>query len=86
MSAPDAPRNLGIMVQANPLSIAFKEPTRAGARRLVKQSDAGWALQGKGYAGPLVIILAHPENITVTFNEGPGRGFGNGHRNMAGAM
>ena len=74
------------MVQANPLSIAFKEPARAVARRLVKQSDAGWALEGKGYAGAPVIILDHPENISVTLNKGPGRGFRNGHRNMAGAM
>ena len=74
------------MVQANPLSIAFKEPARAVARRLVKQSDAGWALQGKAYAGAPVIILDHPENTSVTLNEGPGRGFRNGHRNMASAM
>lgn len=74
------------MFQANPLSIAFKEPARAGAHRLVKQSDAGWALEGKGYAGAPVIILDYPENISVSLNEGPGRGFRNGHRNMAGAM
>lgn len=74
------------MVQVNPLSIAFKEPACAGAHRLVKQSDAGWALQGKAYAGAPVIILDHPENTSVTLNERPGRGFRNGNRNMAGAM
>jgi len=60
------------MVQTNPLSIVFKEPARADAQRLVKQSDAGWALEGKGYAGAQVIILDHLENISVTLNEGPG--------------